>query len=75
MRNSVSLLTLFCLFGCSQQLAFSADALATKAQAILKEHCYSCHGEGGLAEGGVNYVLDVQRLVSRGKVVPKNSSA
>ena len=74
MRNIVSLVALFFLLGCSQQPAFPADALATKAQAILKEHCYSCHGEGGAAEGGVNYVLDVQRLVSRGKLVPKNSA-
>ena len=57
-------------------VAVAADppaALAKRAQAILKEHCYECHGEGGAAEGGVNYVLEVPRLISRGKLVAGNA--
>ena len=53
--------------------AQDAAKLAKAAQAILKEHCYSCHGEAGAAEGGVNYVLEVPRLISRGKLVAGNA--
>ena len=45
--------------------------LAEKARAILKTHCYRCHGENGSVEGGVNYLLDRHQLVGRGKVTPK----
>jgi mono/diheme cytochrome c family protein len=48
-------------------------ALAKRAQAILKENCYGCHGEAGATEGGVNYVLEVPRLISRGKLVAGNA--
>ncbi len=63
--------------GLIPSLASAADSpadLARKAQVILKENCYMCHGEGGAAEGGVNYILDVPRLLSRGKLVAKNSA-
>lgn len=43
--------------------------LAQKAQAILKTHCYRCHGEAGAVEGGMNFILDLDRLVQRRKVV------
>lgn len=44
--------------------------LPGRAHAVLKAHCYRCHGENGVAEGGFNYVLDLPKLVSRNKVVP-----
>src|SRR5262249_47361946 len=44
--------------------------LARKAQAILKANCYRCHGQEGAVEGGMNYVLDLEKLVTRKKVVP-----
>ncbi|MEZ6140173.1 MAG: WD40 repeat domain-containing protein [Zavarzinella sp.] len=40
-----------------------------QAQAVLKKHCYRCHGLEGVAEGGFNYVMDISRLVQRGKVI------
>lgn len=43
--------------------------VATKARYVLKQHCFSCHGEGGSNEGGFNYVLNRKRLV-RELVVP-----
>lgn len=46
------------------------QALAGKAQAILKANCYRCHGEAGNNEGGVNFILDVPTLVVRKKLVP-----
>ena len=47
-----------------------AADLARKAQAILKANCYRCHGQEGAVEGGMNYILDLERLVLRKKVVP-----
>jgi WD40 repeat protein/mono/diheme cytochrome c family protein len=46
------------------------DALPGRAQAILRARCYRCHGQEGAAKGGFGYVLDRDRLVARGKVVP-----
>src|SRR6516162_5444162 len=48
--------------------AHSADdpkvELAKKAQAVLKANCYKCHGEAGAVEGGMNYIVDLERLVA-----------
>jgi len=44
-------------------------ALAKNAQAVLKDRCFSCHGESGANEGGFNYALSRKRLV-RKLVVP-----
>jgi hypothetical protein len=49
----------------------TADAdLAQQAHAVLKAHCYRCHGQDGSVEGGMNFVLDVKTLTARKKVVP-----
>ena len=45
---------------------------AKRAHAVLKERCYSCHGEGGSIEGGFNYVLNRKRL-ARELIVPGSS--
>src|SRR5208282_6886728 len=54
--------------------AFAADeenaVLAKKVQAILKANCYRCHGQEGDVEGGMNYVLDLDKLVQRKKIIP-----
>jgi WD40 repeat protein len=39
-------------------------ALAGKARAVLATHCHRCHGQDGAAEGGLNYLLDRNRLLS-----------
>ncbi len=44
--------------------------LARKAHGVLKTHCYRCHGQDGAVEGGMNYVLDLPKLVQRKKVIP-----
>ncbi len=44
--------------------------LARKAQAILKNTCHRCHGRDGSLEGGMNYVLDRDKLIARKKIVP-----
>ena len=46
------------------------QALAQQARAVLKTHCYRCHGQEGTNEGGFNYVTDLKQLVSRKRVVP-----
>ncbi len=50
--------------------AWSDEDLARQAQDVLKTHCHRCHGQDGAARGGFGYVLDRERLVSLGKVVP-----
>jgi WD40 repeat protein len=49
--------------------------LAAKAQAILKANCYRCHGQAGAVEGGMSYILDRDKLVTRRKVIPGDSAA
>jgi WD40 repeat protein/mono/diheme cytochrome c family protein len=44
--------------------------LAVRAHEVLKANCYRCHGQDGAVEGGFNYVLDRDKLVSGRKVVP-----
>jgi mono/diheme cytochrome c family protein len=50
--------------------AAEVPAEAAKARAVLQKHCYRCHGEKGTAEGGMNFVLDRDKLVAKGVVVP-----
>jgi WD40 repeat protein/mono/diheme cytochrome c family protein len=45
-------------------------ALAAKAVAVFNANCHRCHGQDGTAEGGMNFILDPAKLVSRKKVVP-----
>jgi WD40 repeat protein len=51
---------------------FAAEdaALPGEAHAFLKKHCYRCHGQDGSLEGGLSYILDRDRLVSRKKLIP-----
>lgn len=44
--------------------------LAKKAQDILKANCHRCHGKDGNIEGGMNYILDRDKLVSSRKIIP-----
>jgi hypothetical protein len=52
--------------------AFAADSdpLAGKAKAVLHTYCAGCHSQPGASKGGFDYVLDRDRLVARGQVVP-----
>jgi WD40 repeat protein/mono/diheme cytochrome c family protein len=50
-------------------------ALAVKAHAILKANCHRCHGQDGALEGGMNYVLDRDKLIARKKIVPGKPDA
>src|SRR5262245_14967571 len=44
--------------------------VAGKAHAILEQYCHRCHGRDGSLEGGMNYILDRDKLVARKKVLP-----
>src|SRR5262249_30879634 len=44
--------------------------LARKAQEVLRANCYRCHGQDGVFEGGMNFILDPVKLVARKKIVP-----
>jgi tetratricopeptide (TPR) repeat protein/mono/diheme cytochrome c family protein len=48
--------------------------VAAKARAVLQTHCHRCHGLDGTNEGGLNFVLDRSRLVSRKKIVPGDAA-
>src|SRR5262245_56793279 len=46
------------------------SAVADRAREVLTAHCVRCHGDPANAKGGFGYILDRERLVARGKVVP-----
>lgn len=43
--------------------------LAEQAHAVLEKHCFRCHGRDGAARGQVNYILNREQLVRRGKIM------
>src|SRR5271156_494357 len=72
-RLSTGFAALALVFICRDPLQAAEDPkveLAKKAQAVLKAHCYKCHGEAGAVEGCMNYISDLDRIVVRKKVVP-----
>ena len=44
--------------------------LASQARRVFQHYCFKCHGKDGSAEGGMDYVVDLAKLVDRGKVKP-----
>ena len=44
--------------------------LAEQAQGILDKYCGQCHGAGGPAAGGMDYITDLAALVANDKVIP-----
>jgi hypothetical protein len=71
-RRRWILLSLLCLAVSGRRLPAGSEPteLAHKAQAILKANCHRCHGQEGAVEGGLNYILDRDKLVARKKVMP-----
>jgi len=60
-------------FGSPAYAADEKKELTAKVQTVFKAHCYRCHGQNGAIEGGVNYIADLSKLVSRKKVIPGNA--
>ncbi len=48
----------------------SSGNLSQKALAVLNTHCHRCHGQAGAIEGGMNYILDREKLLLRKKIIP-----
>jgi hypothetical protein len=48
----------------------SCSKLAEQAEGILTQYCASCHS-GGNKQGGFGDVLDVEKMVAQGKIIPK----
>src|SRR5262245_29730752 len=44
--------------------------LPQERQAHRRANCYQCHGQDGVFEGGMNFILDAGKLVARKKIVP-----
>lgn len=67
-----SVLTLLVLLGgpAPGQAQEDRPELATQARALLQTHCYRCHGQDGANEGGLNFILDRDKLVERKKIIP-----
>jgi WD40 repeat protein/mono/diheme cytochrome c family protein len=45
------------------------SALANRVQGILKENCHRCHGLEGSNEGGLNFILSLDKLATGEKYV------
>jgi WD40 repeat protein/mono/diheme cytochrome c family protein len=65
---------LFAVFA-TQARADQKLELTDQAKAVFKAHCYRCHGQNGSIEGGVNYIGDLSKLVSRKKITPGDAAA
>jgi hypothetical protein len=52
----------------------SAQNIVQDATDVLAENCYACHGQGGSASGGFDYVRDTERLITTGKIVPGDAA-
>ena len=48
---------------------------ALDALTVLEEHCYSCHGLAGSNQGGFDDVLDVEKLIETGMVIPGDADS
>jgi hypothetical protein len=72
--SSRGLAVLFCAAAVCSRGGAEEPNLAQKVHAVLKANCHRCHGNDGANEGGLNYVLDRRRLVSRKKIVPGDSA-
>jgi len=52
-----------------------SSALAQKAFAVLQTNCAGCHGQGSVASGGIDYILDFQKLIANNLAIPGNAAA
>jgi len=44
--------------------------LELRSLAVFEANCAKCHGAGSVAQGGMDYILDLEALVANDKVVP-----
>jgi WD40 repeat protein len=67
-RSHCPIVLIICLAASGPSRA--EDPLAARALAILDANCHRCHGKDGAIEGGMNFILDRDKLVARRKIVP-----
>ena len=56
--------------GLTPVAAQDETSVPLQVRQILEDRCYYCHGEDGAAEGGINFLLDYDRLVAKQYIVP-----
>jgi mono/diheme cytochrome c family protein len=72
-RTFLSCLPAFLLaLPAAAQTPVESPPLAAAAQAVLRTHCYRCHGLDGASKGGFGYVLNRAELIAHGKIVPSD---
>lgn len=49
--------------------------LTPRVLGVLETNCAKCHGAGSAAQGGIDYILDITRLIATDKVVPGDPEA
>ena len=65
---------LACVYFCvNTAFADQKLELDDQARGVLKQHCHRCHGQDGIVEGGMNYILDFNKLIARKKILPGNA--
>jgi cytochrome c553 len=70
-RHILVLVTLVFLLATSTGRSQDNNDLAKQALTLLQERCFSCHGEEGAAEGGLNVILKPASMMA--KEVPERS--
>ena len=70
LTRSVGVTLVVFLASAAVAAADDGGAAARQAEAILKANCYRCHGKDGSLEGGMNYILDRDKLIARKKIIP-----
>jgi WD40 repeat protein len=68
--RSLLVFALGCLGAGTGRAADDPRTVAANARGVLERYCYRCHGRDGSLEGGMNYVLDRDKLIARKKVLP-----
>src|SRR5436305_15213032 len=58
------------LLFCTHARADETRAKAENVRSLLAKNCGACHGPGGKNQGGFSFLLDRDRLVSRGFIRP-----
>lgn len=46
------------------------EDVARAAELVLQQNCHECHGQNGTANGSMNFIMDAEKLVERGLVIP-----
>ncbi|GIW82501.1 MAG: hypothetical protein KatS3mg105_4308 [Gemmatales bacterium] len=71
MSRLIAILKISCcaVFVCAGSSRSADNELAKQAERVLKTHCYRCHGKEGTSKGGLDFILDRDKLVARKHIV------